>query len=466
MFFSQQFGVSAIQMRVLGVFNPELSSDNRLFIDPKLLEASEGEFVSSDVDLIEYFRKVVVLLRASKKTEDNAWVAARNRMIFKETSNTALGFSKEGTNGRGIGKTLAGRIVTRAQEILPEVNFDPELLELIGVFGEDIACDRLSDMFVSILKKRFLDYTDRVTRELNVQRASIFTYEGVSYTCPRFDLKSKPLILVPRSLLKPLPIALDLAQALDNADLAASVRAEVNALWAAAAKKKRNPTKGEIKALINSKPKIYKSILDGYRKATSSPYDFDNDPKSVSDYEAIAAEVAGEPNLSRTGKSPQERVLLTVRETLSHLRKSFEQHRLSDCLYSDSGEPRNEVIAQRLLLTVGRLFGRLLDVAVTRESNIGVGAVDFHFSVGNSAKAILELKLSTHNRLEDGYFIQLPIYGAAEDVTDLYYLVLQVDDGTKLRKLKEKIDREKPTGIKLEIIDATKKPSASKQKNK
>jgi len=36
--FNEHFSVSAIAMRTLGVFNPEIGIDNKMFVDPKLLE--------------------------------------------------------------------------------------------------------------------------------------------------------------------------------------------------------------------------------------------------------------------------------------------------------------------------------------------------------------------------------------------------------------------------------------------
>ena len=171
MYFNQRFGVSAIGMQKLGVFNAKIGVDNKMFVDPKLLNLGRDELNGAHEELVTYFSETVQLVKLikSKTAADHAWTAAWNRMRFKETANTAMGFSEEGTNGNGIGKVLAKRIVERACEILPNIDFAPDLFELIGVFAERIGCDRLSDMIVSILKARFLLYTARITRELGVQ---------------------------------------------------------------------------------------------------------------------------------------------------------------------------------------------------------------------------------------------------------------------------------------------------------
>jgi hypothetical protein len=165
MHLNERFGVSAIAMQRLGVFNAEIGVDNRMFVDPKLLETGKEEFKGAHDELISYFANVVQVLRLVKTQTDKdiAWTAAWKLMQFKETTNTALGFSKEGTDGNGIGEVLAKGIVARSLEILPYVDFAPDIFELIGVFAERIGCDRLSDMIVAILKGRFLAYTDRIT---------------------------------------------------------------------------------------------------------------------------------------------------------------------------------------------------------------------------------------------------------------------------------------------------------------
>ena len=87
-------------------------------------------------------------------------------------------------------------------------------------------------MIVSILKARFLLYTARITRELGVQHTVEASYKSAEYTCPRFKTGDKPMILIPRYLLKPLPIAANIEDALDVADLNAQARAEVNRIYA------------------------------------------------------------------------------------------------------------------------------------------------------------------------------------------------------------------------------------------
>jgi hypothetical protein len=450
----------------MGVFNPKIGSDSKLFVDTKLIDTAGEEFEKSTAQLTKYFGQIVTLLKLSKKKKDMPWTAAWKRMQFKETSNTAIGFSKSGTDGNGIGPVLAEKILLRAQEILPHVDFDPDIFELIGVFSEGIGCDRLSDMLVSILLPQFLSYTDRVTRELGVQRIDHVVYERKKYACPRFSKADKALILLPREALRPLPVALDIEDALTSANLNDQARRELNTLFSAAAKSGRQPSKSELREFIRSRPKVVREILQGYKVGTSNPYDFDSDPENVSDFDAIATEVVGEAKIDVAKLTERQRVDAAIAETLSHLKQSIQFNRLSDCLYDDSGKPRKELISQRILYAVAAIFSRLYKVSISREPNAGAGAVDFHFSVGHENRILLELKLSTHPRLVDAYREQLPAYGEAEGVNRLLLVVMRVsEDETFLSKLKQAMIDHRNRQIDVIIIDAVRKPTASKRRS-
>lgn len=463
-YFNERFGVSAIAMHEVGVFNVEIGIDNRMFVDPKLLEAGRDEFNGAHDELIAYFGRVAQLVKLikAKTDQDMAWSRAWRLMKFKETANTGLGFSKDGTEGNGIGKVLAKRIVTRASEILPQVEFVPEVFELIGVFAERVGCDRLSDMIVSILKDRFLRYTDRITKNLGVRRTTNVTYRGGSYGCPQFKKGDRPMILVPKNLLKPLPIAANIEDALDAADLNEQARAEVNRIYDEARKARKSP-KSYLRNLALSNASVIRGIVSGYKKAPLIQYDYDRDPDNVAALVPIAREIVGEPAPPRPGLNQMQRVEACVSESVSHLQKSIEHNRLSELLYDDSGVPRNEIISQRLIYAIAEIFAKRHDVDLSREANAGPGSVDFRFTVGHDARLLVEVKLSTHERLKDGYYEQLPAYADAENIKRLILLVIRVStDDSHLTDLIEAI-KKKSLPIQLVVIDAVPKPSASKR---
>lgn len=466
MYFNQRFGVSAIKMRALGVFNPEIGVDNKVFVDPKLLVDATDEFKGTHADLLNYFAGVVTLIKQIKKEADSdiAWVAAWNRMCFKETSNTGIGLSKEGTRGNGIGEKLAKKIIARAIQILPAVGYEPDLFELIGVFADGIGCDRLSDMIVSILKAQFIAYTDRITRTLSISRTYTIRVAQKDFLLPQFERGDDPIILLPQQLLRPLPIAADIQEALENADLNDEARRQVNKMFADAYEHGGAPGKTTLRNFLLSRRSLFDGVLSGYRKAKSSQYDFDTDPLRIAGYEAIAYELVGKPKIDISGLTEWQRIAGCVKETLDHVKRNIEENRLSEVLYDNNGKPRNEVISQRIIYSIATIFAKIYNVDVSEQGNAGPGAVDFRFTVGFKHRLLVELKLSTHQRLKEGYYEQLPTYAKAEGIKKMILIVIRVTpNDANIDRLKQAIAlRSLP--IQVIVIDAVPKPSASRRK--
>jgi hypothetical protein len=92
--------------------------------------------------------------------------------------------------------------------------------------------------------------------------------------------------------------------------------------------------------------------------------------------------------------------------------------------------------------------------------------VDFKI-VSNSARALVEVKLTSNSNLVRGYTDQLPAYGEAERTEKLVYLV--VDNGgppSRLKALREVVadrSRKGQPAPHLIVIDGTKQASASKK---
>jgi hypothetical protein len=465
MYFNQQFDLSALSMHRLGVFNPIMGQDNELFIDPKLLDDATDEFSGSRAELNQYFVDTIDLISLSKQRGDMFWEAARDRIISKEKASAGIGYSKTGKRGKGIAKTLAGQIVDRALEIMPHVDRKPNIFELMGIFAKGLGCDRLSDMIVSILADRFYAYTARTAHDLGIhQLKTVTSASGSEYLCPCFSEEEGPILLLPKSLLKALPIAANIGEALENANLNDDIRKQLNAMFAAAHKNGRDPGKADLREFIFSRPALFAKIVEGYEAAKSVAYDFDLDKRNVGDADALAKEIVGIPSAYSTDLPAAERVESLLKKLLETLRKLVEENRLSELLFNDDGSPKKEVASQRLIFAIAEIFSRAYDVDLTRESNAGNGAVDFKFSVGRGARVLIEIKLSSHKRIRDAYYAQLPAYAKSEGISRLVLLILQIDDSSKqIEHLREIISETKENNIQLEVIDARKRPSASKR---
>ena len=103
--FSTQFCIDPKILDDLGVFNPLLNVDTRLFIDPLLLEVSMHPEINTQAlnRYNNYFETIIKLLNASKYEDDLAWRNAEKKLEFREIKETCLGYSSSTIHGSGWG---------------------------------------------------------------------------------------------------------------------------------------------------------------------------------------------------------------------------------------------------------------------------------------------------------------------------------------------------------------------------
>lgn len=164
---SKYLGISNARLETLGVFDPILDHDTRLFIDPLLLKhCKTPEFSSSYIDLQSRFLAIGKLLQHSQRKNDPFWNSAATKMSWHEVRGLCIGYSTGGTSGSGIGKGLRDRILTTAKLIIDAGKSDPELFELVGLFEDNFGADRISDMTANIIQGDILTYSSNVYKKI------------------------------------------------------------------------------------------------------------------------------------------------------------------------------------------------------------------------------------------------------------------------------------------------------------
>jgi hypothetical protein len=467
------FNVRPELLTQFGVLNAHLGIDNLLFVDPNLLKTTKApELKGARAELEKYFVPVITLVKASNEPGDIAWKAAIQRLTFKEEHGTALGYASAGKSGRGIGAELAETLVQRAKEIV-NLNIEaPEMFELIGLFQENFGPDLLSDMAVSILKERFLAYTQRVTKALELKPSRTFPVRQKEWLLPVHPDGKKALIFVPFDVLSPLPIALDRSEIDEVAHFNAEVRQKWNEIVAAAGKEGKDPSKAEIREMLLAKPQNLADLIEVYRKAAGNGYNFNTDPQGLLSWEYFGRTAAEKSPLEIQNKKPQD--MGNLREVLdlivAQFKKLVEQNKLYEVLYDDNGRARREEFSQRVFFAVADTYCKANNVDLNREPNAGNGPVDFKLSAGYNGRFLVELKKSTNSRLLHGFETQLPEYEKSEATHESLYLIMRVSEGEAgikdviaLRERKIKQGAKVPRVI---VIDARKKASASKLKGK
>lgn len=454
-------GVSDKQLESKGVFNSFVGLDSKLHVDPSLLSIIKiKEFLKSSKKVRKYFSDLVKIIENISRVGDPFYKRSVQLLTFNETASVALGYSDNSASGSGIGANLAKNISETARAIINAGVKDPEIFELIGLFEEGIGADRISDMTIKILEEDFKSYSQRVAKELRIK-----TKKFQGFNLPFDPETGKPIILVPKKLLRDLPIA----QSWDEIDYVckynAQLRATMNSIigdsWKDAKKKK----KSDLKEIILRKPEVLSDLIKQYREKPKSSYDFESDPAGEVLWATFAQKAKNFPLDLLAFKKKLlscDELLQVVKLICDQFAKLIESNGWNEFLYNGK-KIRNERFPQKLFFGVADAYCEANDLDITRESNGGIGALDFKVS-GGKVKVAVEIKYSKNGNLINGYEVQLPAYVKSERACGAIYLVIRVSDNDiKLKQLEKLVGKGQPHLI---IVDGRPKPSASKRTKK
>jgi hypothetical protein len=183
--FSAHFKVDDELLTRLGVLDPTLNADTKLFIDPFLIPHSKHrEIARGGRGTYErHFKTVIKLLAASKTNGDTPWRNARRMMEFPELKFTCLGYGGQSVSGSGSGVFTTDGVLQTAKEIVDIGVDDPDLFVAMGLFESGIGPDRISDMATNVILPDLLAFNTRILQSLNVptKKVSITLKNGNSF---------------------------------------------------------------------------------------------------------------------------------------------------------------------------------------------------------------------------------------------------------------------------------------------
>ena len=463
--FSRHFKVNPKDLQTLGTFDPILEADTPLFIDPILLSHSSSPEISQGAASRSslYFTDLYKLLKASQRPGDIAWDTASRLLQFHEVPGTCLGYGGGSIHGSGWGNQLTADLLSRASEIIKIGVNDPRLFLLIGLFSEGIGPDRISDMITNISLPDIAAYTERICDSLGVP-VEEFSLQENDYFLPINPCQKRrtPILLLPRDILRDLPIASSIEEiweaAAHNDELRRGINGQIGILW----EKVNKEQKHEVLNALLKDPKYANDLIARLTEIHSGSYDQTADERGYLIWSDLAYEIAGNfPKLisaaSELSYAELNRIVIAIIEQFRFLMENRDLWRV----LHDSDSRKTEKTAQRLFFAVAYAYCIANNLDVVPEADTGNGPVDFKFSKGAHPKILVELKLSKNN-IQHGHDIQLPTYVSAEDADGSHYVVIDVGKiGKKWLTLQAERSNRKQTEPCIWLIDAQDRASAS-----
>lgn len=462
---SNYLGIDSVVYFDTGAFDPILDLDTRLFIDPHLLKHTEvPELLNSYEELQKHFRIIgKLLLNADGKTS-RFWRKADSLMKWPEVKGLCIGYSKGGTAGSGIGPELRLRLLTVAKQIIDKGRSDPELFELVGLFEDDFGADRISDMTANIIRDDLAAYTIRILSDYDIEVAEKFAMNELTGR-PINPFNGQDICLVPRELLRDLPVALDWSSRDEIAKENAALREKLNAIIGTTWKQAMSMGKKTLKETVLENIELIDDLIEQYCKKGASHYDFALDKagqylwypatKRITSDHPLVLTLSDTPTIDEV-----EQMVLAICDKFKGL---VENNGLNKLLY-DGGMPKHEEAAQLVFFGVAESYCHANNIMIARESNSGRGPVDFKFGSNMENSVLVEIKKSTNTSgLAKGIANQLPEYMKSEKSKRAIYLVIDVGHTeASLKRLNELNKKVSGSAIKLIHVNGNLQVSASK----
>lgn len=451
-----------------GVFDRFVDIDSLLYVDPHLLRGSKAPEIIKAADTLEsYWEDTVLILRRIRVEGDVPWRWAKRRLTFPENSNIGLGYTVAGTRGAAVGRKTAEGLTRTALAIVQAGIDDPKVFELMGLFEPHVGPDLISDMTIHIILPHLLDYTQRISKELGIpcQRHSI---RDRPYDLPVSPLTGEHLVLLPKDILKDLPVAFCWEDVDTVCGYNELLRSRMNALigktWRRAVE---DISKRKLTKTLIENPDALTDLIQQYRAKRGKPYDFVKDLRGETIWLEAGREAAGAFPLDLSEDAPvtAENILPVVRKICDHFRNLVEYNGLARVFWTDQRQVRHERLAQLLFYAVAEAYCTANNLDLSPESNAGRGPVDFKLSRGNSAKVLVEVKWSKNSKLVHGFTTQLEEYAKAERTDSMILLVVQVRDSDKNIEAIKRLEAAailagKPVP-EIKVVDGRMKASAS-----
>lgn len=448
-------------------FDPILSLDTKLFIDPFLVYSLEKEeFKGSHKEVISFFNTVFQFIARAKGDENNIyWRRAVNLLLFPEAEEFCIGYASQTTKGAGSGRGFAKIIARALWEAVRSGLKEIRHFEEVGILSEGIGADRISDITATILKHRFAKYTNRICRDYNISLKK-FTYSKGKYD-PKFKrwgklivevpvnpYNYKPVLLAPSQFLRDLPTISaddfwDYCWMHENQALRDDYSADITS----------SVDKKTIIEFAQNHPEIRQKYLKRVEKRSPRPYNLNKDNKGLFQWYDAAAKYCSEHPKAVVINSAQ-RFILVIEDFLKEFVNYVENNNGWKLLWNDNGIAKKEEAVQLLFLGIVKHYCKANDIDISKEVNIGRGPVDFKVSDGFNLRALLELKLAKNSRFWNGIKIQLPTYMTAERIKTGYFIVVAYNEKdfkriNNIHRITNKVSKKLKYKLQTIIIDAS-----------
>lgn len=447
------------RFEAIGVFDPIIDGDAAFFINiQRLKQTKVPQFIGSYNRIRQYFIDIATLLSFANldNKSDKFFREAYRRFDFGEVNGINLGFSNS-LYGSGMGPKIRMKTLKDAFSIVRKGCTAPEIFELIGLFEEGVAADRISDMIASIIKTDIEEYTKTVMTQLEINKSNYkqlrFDSKGIAINPIK---KNCQLLFVPMDILFDLPVSrcwedISIVSS-QNEVIREEMNDEVKSCWQDWNAKRKSEF---IKSLFEN-PTTSEKMINRYRLEKLGPYNIYNDSSYFyeSNFPVIKNLIDNSSNSFIDSKTGALEAIRVFKDWVEN-NKGWNEIRRVESKYREKS-------VQCFLHACTKYFMDSKNLDFSAEPNEGRGPVDFKVSRGID-KTVIELKLSSNDKYLKGYCEQIRDYASSEATDKMVFVYVDLGDFPKRteRLIKQHEDDRMERSAIPELVIVNSKPQKS-----
>lgn len=430
--FSDHFKIDKAKLIELGVFDPILNFDTKVFVEPLLLKESSSAIIKGSYrNYTTFFANLLILLQKSENMNDKCWRTAKRLVNFPEYQYTCIGYGSGTTEGRGSGIEFNDKILQSAKEIVDLAQGNPEIFLLLPLLEEGIAGDRISDMVQNIIDEDICQYTQDIMAKIGLEgSARHITRNNKSYMLPLNPHSNKPIKLLPNDILLNLPVADNIDSMVEemstyNSNLRAIVNRDIGSIWLETTKTERK------KMLLNelkTNKEFFIETLKALKDYQLEHYDLERDYEGLYKWLENSQDFINVELSKETKNCPDsiESLSFAVTAIIHHFRDTIENHEVWRTFWTKYHFEDKHVkvyYSQMLFFTVCNAW------LTSQDSNIKINLkhqaknLNLEFTISGKHRFIVHVKHDNSNSLEKNYKAILDEYRHLNETRPCYLIM-------------------------------------------
>ncbi|MBN8827128.1 MAG: hypothetical protein J0H68_00275 [Sphingobacteriia bacterium] len=445
-YFSDYFNIDKLKLKQLGVFDPILNFDTKVFVEPLLLKESSNKIIKESYkNYTKFFADLLTLLQTSTSTGDKCWRAAKKMVDFPEYPFTCIGYSSGNTDGRGSGIEFNDKILHSAIEIIDKANGNPEIFLLLPLLEEGIAGDRISDMVQNIIDDDICKYTQDIMNKLGLEgNCRHSTRNHNTYKLLLNPFSKKPIKLIPYDILLNLPVADNIDSLIEemtshNTRLRDLVNRDIGCIWL-------DTTKAQRKAIllkeIKNNREFFIETLKALKEYKFEHYDLETDYEGLYKWledsqDFINFELAKEIKNCPDNLNSLDFAITAI---IKHFKDTIENKEVWRTFWTKCNLEYKHVrvyYSQMLFFTVCNSW------LTSQDSNININLIhstkniDLEFSVSDKHRLIVHIKHANNPTLKTSYEKILETFRGSDNEKHIYLIMnFKEEPANQLKEVK------------------------------